>query len=307
MVPKILFFLAFTALTPLWLCAQTPQKPEKSTDYVVRPSDCLWNISKRIWKNPNKWPLLYVANEGKIRNPNLIFPGQRFTVPTSAELAQADLKEASRIAYARIASLATKRRQPKAVVGTLEHPGAILSNPSAAPEGTSAQRETVQNPVNPAAPTQENPGSTAPLRGSWDSVKVIVLIAVLFALAGGIWIWRRMGKGPSTDLQKPQPLSSFPQAAEPRIGVQAASPIPPASTPSPPVEPPMKSAVITSISMPSPPPSGPSETKPMAPETTAPTTATQPPNPAETQAFPSQPRDGPGEPPLPPASTNHAA
>ncbi len=55
--------------------------------YVVknRPSrrDCLWRIAgySDIYSNPRLWPRIYKANKSKIRNPDLIYPGQRFDVP----------------------------------------------------------------------------------------------------------------------------------------------------------------------------------------------------------------------------------
>ena len=55
--------------------------------YVVknRPArrDCLWRIAgyTNIYANPRLWPRIYKANKSKIRNPDLIYPGQRFAVP----------------------------------------------------------------------------------------------------------------------------------------------------------------------------------------------------------------------------------
>jgi nucleoid-associated protein YgaU len=45
--------------------------------------DCLWNIAKKktIYDNPFKWPSLYNANKDKIKDPNLIYPGQILTIP----------------------------------------------------------------------------------------------------------------------------------------------------------------------------------------------------------------------------------
>lgn len=49
--------------------------------YVVKKGDCLWNIAKNVYKNPLKWRLIYKANKGKIKNPDLIYPGQKFKIP----------------------------------------------------------------------------------------------------------------------------------------------------------------------------------------------------------------------------------
>jgi nucleoid-associated protein YgaU len=45
--------------------------------------DCLWKIAgyKKIYNNPRLWPKIYRANKGKIKNPDLIYPGQVFKIP----------------------------------------------------------------------------------------------------------------------------------------------------------------------------------------------------------------------------------
>ncbi len=54
--------------------------------YTVRRGDSLWNISARdsIYGNPYKWPLIYKANAGKIKDADLIYPGQVFTINRNA-------------------------------------------------------------------------------------------------------------------------------------------------------------------------------------------------------------------------------
>ncbi|VAW76768.1 Peptidoglycan-binding LysM [hydrothermal vent metagenome] len=60
---------------------------------VVR-GDSLWSISGQsgVYNNPYQWPLIYKANRDQIKDADLIYPGQTFTVdrnPTSAEVAAA--------------------------------------------------------------------------------------------------------------------------------------------------------------------------------------------------------------------------
>ena len=43
--------------------------------------DCLWRIAQKVYKNAKLWPLIYMANKDKIKDPDLIFPGQTFIVP----------------------------------------------------------------------------------------------------------------------------------------------------------------------------------------------------------------------------------
>ena len=49
--------------------------------------DCLWRIAgyDYIYKNPRLWPRIYKANQSKIKNPDLIYPGQVFDIPPKEE------------------------------------------------------------------------------------------------------------------------------------------------------------------------------------------------------------------------------
>lgn len=42
---------------------------------------CLWQIALNVYGNASRWIAIYEANEGRIDNPNLIFPGQRLLIP----------------------------------------------------------------------------------------------------------------------------------------------------------------------------------------------------------------------------------
>lgn len=60
--------------------AENPPKPANQTYTVVR-GDCLWNIAKKYYGNGSKYTVIYNANRDKIKNPNLIYPGQVLTIP----------------------------------------------------------------------------------------------------------------------------------------------------------------------------------------------------------------------------------
>lgn len=49
--------------------------------YTVQKNDSLWKIAKKAYGDPYKWPVIYRANEDKIGNPNLIYPGQELHIP----------------------------------------------------------------------------------------------------------------------------------------------------------------------------------------------------------------------------------
>jgi nucleoid-associated protein YgaU len=73
--------------------ATEPAVSADPTVYVVRAGDCLWRIAGRVLTergdpHPSNaeiarfWPAIYAANRETIGDdPNLIFPGQRLTIP----------------------------------------------------------------------------------------------------------------------------------------------------------------------------------------------------------------------------------
>lgn len=50
---------------------------------TVIPGDCLWKIAGFYWiyNDPREWPKIYEANRDKIRDPDLIYPGQILEIP----------------------------------------------------------------------------------------------------------------------------------------------------------------------------------------------------------------------------------
>lgn len=58
-----------------------PAAKKKTKTYTVKSGDCLWNIAKRFYGNGAQYTKIYNANRGKIKNPNLIYPGQKLTLP----------------------------------------------------------------------------------------------------------------------------------------------------------------------------------------------------------------------------------
>ena len=62
-----------------------------SGQYSVNAGDNLWNISAKpgVYNNPYQWPLIYKANSGKIKDADLIYPGQVFDINTNPSAAEA--------------------------------------------------------------------------------------------------------------------------------------------------------------------------------------------------------------------------
>jgi nucleoid-associated protein YgaU len=51
---------------------------------VVQPGNSLWRIARRTYGDGVRYTVIYAANAGQIRNPDLIYPGQIFHAPQSA-------------------------------------------------------------------------------------------------------------------------------------------------------------------------------------------------------------------------------
>jgi len=69
-----------------------PVASSSSSSYEVNQGDHLWGISGSSYGNPYKWPLIYKANSDKIKDADLIYPGQVLDIdsdPSSADSAAA--------------------------------------------------------------------------------------------------------------------------------------------------------------------------------------------------------------------------
>ncbi len=66
--------------------------PTTMDSYTVVRGDSLWGISARsdIYGNPYQWPLIYKANRSKIKDADLIYPGQQFDIERGASQADVD-------------------------------------------------------------------------------------------------------------------------------------------------------------------------------------------------------------------------
>lgn len=59
---------------------------ESAPSYAVEKGDSLWAIAGKgdVYGNPYQWPLIYKANSDKIKDADLIYPGQEFDIDTGA-------------------------------------------------------------------------------------------------------------------------------------------------------------------------------------------------------------------------------
>lgn len=49
---------------------------------VVQPGNSLWRIARRVYGSGSRFTVIYQANNNQIRDPDMIFPGQVFNLPT---------------------------------------------------------------------------------------------------------------------------------------------------------------------------------------------------------------------------------
>ncbi len=49
--------------------------------HTVQPKDTLWWISDKWYKDPVLWPAIYQINRDQIKDPDLIYTGQKFDIP----------------------------------------------------------------------------------------------------------------------------------------------------------------------------------------------------------------------------------
>lgn len=75
--------------------AAAPAAPDAANPVVssidtaqVARGDSLWRISRRIYGRGMRYTTIFTANDGQIRNPNLIYPGQVLVLPADGASAQ---------------------------------------------------------------------------------------------------------------------------------------------------------------------------------------------------------------------------
>ena len=57
------------------------QVPKLLGVHTVIPRDTLWWISDKWYKDPVLWPAIFEINKGQIKDPDLIYSGQKFDIP----------------------------------------------------------------------------------------------------------------------------------------------------------------------------------------------------------------------------------
>ena len=70
-------------MTPTPVTASTTDANAASQTYTVVSGDSLSKIAKHFYGDANQWKKIFDANTDKIKNPDLIHPGQVLTIPAA--------------------------------------------------------------------------------------------------------------------------------------------------------------------------------------------------------------------------------
>lgn len=61
-----------------------PEQSAKVEYYIIKKGDSLSAIAKQFYGDANAYPRVFEANREVIKNPDLIYPGQKIRIPLSA-------------------------------------------------------------------------------------------------------------------------------------------------------------------------------------------------------------------------------
>lgn len=63
--------------------ASTTSQPGATSrrDYTIQSGDSLSKIAKKFYGNAADWQKIYNANKDQIKNPDMIYPGQKIVIP----------------------------------------------------------------------------------------------------------------------------------------------------------------------------------------------------------------------------------
>jgi LysM repeat protein len=57
------------------------KNPKSKGSYIIKAGDTLWSIAKKFYSDGSKYTKIYNANKNIIKNPSLIYSGQKLVIP----------------------------------------------------------------------------------------------------------------------------------------------------------------------------------------------------------------------------------
>jgi LysM repeat protein len=104
-VYSAVLLLLFILAIPISALSQA----EEPTIYIIIKGDTLWGLSDQFLKDPHYWPDLWAQNQ-KITNPHLIYPGQKLKVFSDRiEIEEAPVPVATQVTRKEVAAAKTFR------------------------------------------------------------------------------------------------------------------------------------------------------------------------------------------------------
>lgn len=73
--------------------APEPQGRSRSRVHEVKEGETLWTIAAAAIGDGTLWPALYRANRDQIKDPSLVYPGQRLTIPAVKPASRAAVRQ----------------------------------------------------------------------------------------------------------------------------------------------------------------------------------------------------------------------
>jgi hypothetical protein len=120
----------FNRITELAREIRSLYRTKPTKDYIVGTwaddRDCLWNIAGKaeIYNDALLWPKVWQANTEIIRNPDVIFPGQRLTLPAAAPKTSDEMK-AERAYWKKKRAAAAAAAQRAVEETNVQNPGTV--------------------------------------------------------------------------------------------------------------------------------------------------------------------------------------
>ena len=68
-------------ITLPFMRVEMPSNEVPENFILIKPGDMLWTIAYRLYGDPFKYIQIFEENKDQITNPDLIFPGQLFSIP----------------------------------------------------------------------------------------------------------------------------------------------------------------------------------------------------------------------------------
>jgi LysM repeat protein len=165
--------------------------------YVVQAGDTLWSIARQLYGNPFMWSHIYHANQSQIHDPNLIYQGQKLTIPPAGTTSATTSTKATTSSTSNTSTAPAQASSPSSAAGYVRQ----AARGTGLPESVVAAQVQVESSYDPGAvspagaegPYQFMPSTWATLgfpagqEFNWDTSThaYISFMRLLLAWSGG--------------------------------------------------------------------------------------------------------------------------